>query len=1139
MKNIITTITKTLAVASLILMGSVSFANAASFDTNPSDNTGITSIIEGTCNDCGGQQTQISVDIDNPGDDVFVTVFTDFMARRGSSETVEDAEAYYDVRNVSNQSASSYTFQTRLDAPNAGSISDTVRVNGLPSSYKIDFVAGHIENTHGNEDGCPSEYDYFVNVGNDLFDGSGDYLGDLTTIGNSWCAQGTVAVKYRITNTETVIVDNDDLEVQTNNASNVTDESAQLNGRIIDGGSFSDVWFAFTDGGTPSCSNSSIEYPVNGTYDNGDNVDLDIDNLDDDTLYRYQLCAFKNGQTVSGGPKTFVTDRTDIIINPPEDAVIITLPESNVNTTSAVLNGLVSEGNNIDVFFAISDDGSTPDCSDSGQIINANGGNADENETFNKPIFGLNPGTFYRYRACGFDGGTLVSASNEESFTTPTIVVEDDIAVQTNSPDVGSVSAQLNGLVLEGENLDTYFRYTTNGSTPNCINNGTLINAGSNDDAGNSFDATISVTEGATYRYIACGEKDGDVTAGEVRTFTIDDSGNPGGDSLPTATTDNPDEVEEDSAELNGRIRMNDFDNGIVFYAYGQNESLIDDVDIDYDSYNDANANEDGDDFQVVRVDDDNDESGSQNYPEDISNLDEDERYYYRICVEYDNNGDTLECGAVKDFETDRESNNNSDDDDDVEIQTESPRNVTQTSAEMCADLREDGGSSIETFFQFRASGQNAFTVSPSRDRSEGNYCERVAGLSPNTNYQYRACTREGCGDIRTFRTQGTNVPTGIEPIIVTDNPTNVRSNSATLNSTYVANAPTGTCYFEYGRTASLGRVTRSYDVAGFGACTHNFTQLAANTQYCVRAVIETRFGTDRGATRCFNTQPGVVIGTPTPTPRPPVVITVTEDDDDDIDLSSLGLGLSLVRLDIDNNEEVVSNGERVEYLVSWQNISELDLDDLGMTVRIPDEIQVTDISRGRLDADTNTIYFTIDDLRGADFDDEIEGESGSMTVEGIVGRGSVGDLVTAEAELAYDNPVNDAQENARDYDVDEYGTQVAGVTASVFGLANITLLGWLVILLGLFIVFLVARWLYLEREELRAQAYVTGGYRPNYIAPAPNAPQNYGGYAQVPPAQPNYGQPQGYAPVAQAPVAQPPQQAQDAYYEPYRPNRG
>jgi hypothetical protein len=150
------------------------------------------------------------------------------------------------------------------------------------------------------------------------------------------------------------------------------------------------------------------------------------------------------------------------------------------------------------------------------------------------------------------------------------------------------------------------------------------------------------------------------------------------------------------------------------------------------------------------------------------------------------------------------------------------------------------------------------------------------------------------------------------------------------------------------------------------------------------------------------------------------------------------------------------------------------------------------------------------------------------MTVSGIVGRGTVGNTLSADANMAYDNPINDAQENAQDFDWDEYGVQVAGVTASVFGLANITFLGWLVIVLGLFIIFLVARWLYLEREEMRAQAYLGNGYG--------GAPRYNNGYAPL--AAPSYQDPAPRYNVPPAPLAAP-EAPRDTYYEPYQPNRG
>ena len=77
---------------------------------------------------------------------------------------------------------------------------------------------------------------------------------------------------------------------------------------------------------------------------------------------------------------------------------------------------------------------------------------------------------------------------------------------------------------------------------------------------------------------------------------------------------------------------------------------------------------------------------------------------------------------------------------------------------------------------------------------------------------------------------------------------------------------------------------------------------------------------------------------------------------------------------------------------------------------------------------------------------------------------------------------------------------------------------------------FLVARWLYLEREELRAQAYV-GGYNPYN-----RQPQIDNRYAQ--PQAPIYREPVAPAPRFDAPQA-PMAPVQDDYYQPYRPNRG
>ena len=121
----------------------------------------------------------------------------------------------------------------------------------------------------------------------------------------------------------------------------------------------------------------------------------------------------------------------------------------------------------------------------------------------------------------------------------------------------------------------------------------------------------------------------------------------------PEVETEDADDEDHDSAELNGNVDMRDFDDGIVFFVYGQDEDMIEDVEKDYDEYDEVKDDEDGQDFMVVRVDRDLD--GEDDYSEEVDDLDYDERYYFTICVEYDDeDGDeTLECGKIEDFRTD------------------------------------------------------------------------------------------------------------------------------------------------------------------------------------------------------------------------------------------------------------------------------------------------------------------------------------------------------------------------------------------------------------------------------------------------------------------------------------------------------
>ena len=989
-----------------------------------------------------------------------------------------------------------------------------------------------------NVDAGSNGYDLFANLNN---------LEPDTTYYYRACAEdnGTFLDNGGIKQftTDTVGVDEPEpntAEVVTENAINSEhdENSGVIRGELVEGTNV-DVYFKWDDSTNFDCQSGGTRINVENNVSAGNNgydFSTNLINLESNTTYYYRACAEDNNTFLDQGQrKQFTTDSADI--GGGNDLAVETISNPNVTTTSATIEGRILSGSTNYSYFVWSSNnnlvcGSTQNSGSTALPLNWEAlRTTGDIFDYTFPTGTLTPGIQYFYRACASANG-VIAQGIERSFETDSgLPTGSDADVNTLDPDENGDNNTLNGEIRNvnaSEDFTLFFSFSSSSNNVSCINPSLQFEVQNSVSSDRFFEYEFNTEDegfsDGTYYYRACAdnEDNNSILSGVRKEITIDtdNGGGSNGNEEPNAETRNPDNVDENSAELNGRIEMNDFNNGIVFYVYGQDESQIEDVDVDYNEYSDIN--EDGDDLQKEVVDNDNDSDSWENYPENVSGLDEDERYYYRICVEFrdSNNDKELECGNVEDFETDRDNNNDDDDDDDdVEIQTQSARNINRTSAQMCGEIINDGGSAVQSFIEFRRASGGNFSQTPVRQRNEVVFCENVSGLTPNTQYRFRACTPQGCGVERSFTTIGTIVPTGVAPIIFTETPTNIRFNSATLNSRYVANAPSASCRFDFGRTQALGRQTRTYNVNGIGQCPHNFTALSANTQYCVQAVITTQFGTDRGNVTCFNTPFAPTTGGPRPPVRPPVI--VIQDDNEDLDL---GLGLSLVRLNITDDEEIVVRGERIEYEVEWENISELDLEDLDVKIDIPNEIEIIDISRGRFDRDTNTIFFTIDELDGADYEENIPGDSGRMTISGTVGRSVVGNLLTSEAEISYDNPVNRAKENARDFDISEYGTQIAGVTASIFGLANITFLGWLVILLGLFIIFLVARWLYLEREELRAQAYLSGGY----------GNQRYGQAPQMPPYQ-NQGPRYDVAPPAQMPPAAAPRDD----YEPYRPNRG
>ncbi len=187
----------------------------------------------------------------------------------------------------------------------------------------------------------------------------------------------------------------------------------------------------------------------------------------------------------------------------------------------------------------------------------------------------------------------------------------------------------------------------------------------SNNNTRNFTGYAYDLNSGTYYYRAVLEDRRGDTYEGSVQSVSVggtsynnydddwydnDDDWNDDNEDTPDVTTDDADDVTESRAELRGEVDMQDAEDGIVFFVYGEDEDQVEDAS-DEDRYSDIDT--DNEDLQKVKVatnfDDEDD------FYAVVTGLNDDTDHYFRICVEYEDedNDDRLECGDVESFETD------------------------------------------------------------------------------------------------------------------------------------------------------------------------------------------------------------------------------------------------------------------------------------------------------------------------------------------------------------------------------------------------------------------------------------------------------------------------------------------------------
>jgi len=225
----------------------------------------------------------------------------------------------------------------------------------------------------------------------------------------------------------------------------------------------------------------------------------------------------------------------------------------------------------------------------------------------------------------------------------------DNLNVTTKAAtDITEDEATLRGYLDFGDDneAEVYFEY---GLSRTNLNKTTSSEDLEDTDTAFSEDVT-GLEEDTLYFFRAVAkDEDGDRDYGTILSFYTDDSNDTSSDEEPKVTTQAATDIEDDTAELNGTVDMNDFDNGRVFFVYGTDEEMVADTE-DENEY--ADIDEDGDNLMKTEVEDDLDNASS--YVLDVTDLDDDTKYYFRLAVEYeDEDGDSeIEFGSVKSFTT-------------------------------------------------------------------------------------------------------------------------------------------------------------------------------------------------------------------------------------------------------------------------------------------------------------------------------------------------------------------------------------------------------------------------------------------------------------------------------------------------------
>lgn len=272
-------------------------------------------------------------------------------------------------------------------------------------------------------------------------------------------------------------------EVSTSAATNVSANSATLNGTIVVEGTpaYTEKGFCYNTTGNPTISSTKVVVTGSGSGA----YSKDISNLQYNTTYYVRAYAIQNGQPVYGNVVTFSTSWTDTQVQ--------TSAATSVSATSATFNGIIiAEGSPAytERGFCYSSSTSTPTIASTKITVSGSG-----DGNYSRNVTGLDYETTYYVRAYAIQDGHPVYG-NVVSFSTIWV----DAIVQTNAAtNITTTSARLNGSVTNAGTpayTEKGFCYSSTTTQPTISNSRVSLLANG---AGNFNGNATGLSGGTTY----------------------------------------------------------------------------------------------------------------------------------------------------------------------------------------------------------------------------------------------------------------------------------------------------------------------------------------------------------------------------------------------------------------------------------------------------------------------------------------------------------------------------------------------------------------------------------------------------------------------------------------------------------------